>query len=150
MLDHFYKVAAMDNGLKQTLADNLKRLLATRPGLPRLALAQQMGVADGTLGRIKYGNGNPNIETLVSIARYFRVEPWQLLTENLDPSAPPHLSSSSLNKHTNANKNAGDMKLQELIELFSLLGEPERTYLLNQARVYVEVSRRQSDDTKSA
>lgn len=62
----------------QTLTQHLQRLLESQE-LPRLELAQRMGVSDGTLGRIKYGTANPTIDVVDRIARYFRVEPWQLL-----------------------------------------------------------------------
>lgn len=62
----------------QSLADNLNRLLASQD-MARIELAKRMGVADGTLGRIKYGKGNPTIDVVDKIARYFRVNPWELL-----------------------------------------------------------------------
>ncbi|MBI0327676.1 helix-turn-helix transcriptional regulator [Burkholderia plantarii] len=68
---------------KKILSDNLTLLLARRPGISRLELSRQMQVADGTLGRIKYGTGNPTIEVVDQIARFFKVEPWRLLTPNL-------------------------------------------------------------------
>jgi hypothetical protein len=49
---------------KKTLAENLKLLLDRRADVSRLDLSRQMQVADGTLGRIKYGTGNPTIEVL--------------------------------------------------------------------------------------
>lgn len=69
---------------KKTLTDNVRTLIdkATQDRA-RLDLAKQMGVADGTLGRIKYGNGNPNVETLEQIARFFRIEAYQLLTPGM-------------------------------------------------------------------
>ncbi|WP_157378416.1 helix-turn-helix domain-containing protein [Burkholderia ubonensis] len=68
---------------KKILADNLTQLLAGRPDVSRLNLSKQIHVADGTLGRIKYGTGNPTIEILESIARFFKIEPWQLLVPDL-------------------------------------------------------------------
>ncbi|WP_244116539.1 helix-turn-helix transcriptional regulator [Burkholderia gladioli] len=69
--------------MKKTLADNLAELLATRPDVSRLNLSKAMGVADGTLGRIKYGDGNPTAEVIEKIATFFKIEPWQLLYPNL-------------------------------------------------------------------
>lgn len=62
----------------QALSAHLNRLLAGQD-IARLELAKRMGVADGTLGRIKYGKGNPTIDVVDKIARYFRVHPWELL-----------------------------------------------------------------------
>ncbi len=68
---------------KKILAANLSALLDSRPDISRLNLSKQIKVADGTLGRIKYGTGNPTIEVLEQIASFFRVEAWQLLTPDL-------------------------------------------------------------------
>lgn len=68
---------------KKTLASNLTELLGRGPDVARLDLSKQMGVADGTLGRIKYGTGNPTLDVLNQIARYFRIECWELLSPNL-------------------------------------------------------------------
>lgn len=78
----------LDN--RKILADNLTRLLATRDE-SRLSLSKKMGVADGSLGRIKYGTGNPTLEALESIARFFRLEVWHLFIPDLDPKNPPPL-----------------------------------------------------------
>ncbi|PVX77195.1 hypothetical protein [Paraburkholderia unamae] len=69
--------------MKKVLSDNLTTLLESRPDISRLNLSKQIKVADGSLGRIKYGTGNPTIETLEDIARFFKVEAWQLLAPNL-------------------------------------------------------------------
>ncbi|MCL4626077.1 hypothetical protein L0Z32_06560 [Burkholderia multivorans] len=71
---------------KQTLQDNLKALLATRPDTSRLNLSREMKVADGTLGLIQYGKGNPTLEVLETIARFFELETWQLLSPDLGQS----------------------------------------------------------------
>lgn len=68
---------------KKTLAENLKHLLDRRPDVSRLDLSRQMKVADGTLGRIKYGNGNPTVQVLDQIAHFFKVETWRLLVPSL-------------------------------------------------------------------
>lgn len=65
--------------LKQTLAENLSDLLKRYPDVSRLDLSRRIQVADGTLGRIKYGTGNPQLENLWQIAEFFKIQPWQLL-----------------------------------------------------------------------
>ncbi|HEY0201128.1 MAG TPA: helix-turn-helix transcriptional regulator [Burkholderiaceae bacterium] len=62
----------------QVLSDHLNRLLSGSE-VARIELAKRMGVADGTLGRIKYGKGNPTIDVVDKIARFYRVQPWELL-----------------------------------------------------------------------
>lgn len=64
---------------RQILLENLKALLATRPEISRLDLSREMKVGDGTLGSIQYGKGNPTLEILETIARFFELETWQLL-----------------------------------------------------------------------
>lgn len=54
--------------------------------MSRLDLAKIMGVADGTLGRIKYGTGNPTVEVLDQIASFFRIPTWKLLQPDLGES----------------------------------------------------------------
>ena len=67
------------NNSKPVLARHLTELLASRPEKSRLDHSKVMGVADGTLGRIKYGTGNPTLESLDQIANYFRVRTWELI-----------------------------------------------------------------------
>lgn len=80
------------NNSKPILAAHLSTLLASRPEKSRLDHSKVMGVADGTLGRIKYGTGNPTLESLDQIANYFRVRTWELLTPpeqaKIAPSQP--------------------------------------------------------------
>jgi hypothetical protein len=71
---------------KQIIQDNLKTLLATRPETSRLNLSKEMKVGDGTLGSIQYGKGNPTLEVLETIARFFKLETWQLLCPDLGRS----------------------------------------------------------------
>jgi len=61
------------------LSRKLATLLEQRSELSRLDHSKVMGVSDGTLGRIKYGTGNPTLDVVDAIARYFRVPTWRLL-----------------------------------------------------------------------
>ncbi|ABM40224.1 putative phage repressor (plasmid) [Polaromonas naphthalenivorans CJ2] len=61
-----------------------------------MELSRRMDVADGTLGRIKYASGNPQLANLVQIACFFKLRPWQLLVKDgyklprdFDPSKQP-------------------------------------------------------------
>lgn len=82
--------------IKQTLAENLTALLQRYPDVSRMELSRRMEVADGTLGRIKYATGNPQLDNLVQIAGFFKVRPWQLLVKDgyklprdFDPAKQP-------------------------------------------------------------
>lgn len=43
-----------------------------------------MGVADGTLGRIKYGKANPTLDVVDQIANYYRIPAWRLIQPESD------------------------------------------------------------------
>jgi len=89
----------LKNSSKDALSANLTALLDTRSDVSRLNLSKMMGVADGTLGRIKYGTGNPTIEVLDQIASFFRVPSWTLLRPTEDPAEEsPSLSFDLLSK----------------------------------------------------
>lgn len=68
-------------GVARILAQNLNVLLDALPktGGGRPELASRMGIGDKTLGFLKAGTGNPTLENIVKVARFFRKEPWQLL-----------------------------------------------------------------------
>jgi len=130
--------------IKKVLSKNVSKLLDSRPDISRLALSKQMHVADGTLGRIKYGNGNPNIETLEAIAKFFRVEPWQLLVEEFDLKSPPTILSA---KHLPDGLTPEE---KALIKTVRSLREPERSYLFRQAQTYMEAMNTESDDASKS
>lgn len=79
----------------KALADNLDDLISAMPRkVPRPELASRIGIGDKTLGFLKAGNGNPTLENISKVARYFKIEPWQLLkpksselTEGIDSLA---------------------------------------------------------------
>jgi len=125
--------------VKQILAESVTKLLDTRQDISRLNLSRLMGVADGTLGRIKYGSGNPNVETVEQIARFFKYDAWQLLVPGFDPIAPPALGSPANDRREQlpAAPAGGTTEEEELLSIFRRLKEPERTYLLLNARGYI-------------
>lgn len=130
--------------VKEILARSVNQLLESRHDVSRLTLSRQMQVADGTLGRIKYGNGNPNVDTVQAIARFFRLQPWQLMVEDFNLASPPQLLSPN---HTPEGLTDTE---RELVRVLRSLGEPERSYLLKQARSYMEsVGGHQDIDNKS-
>lgn len=62
------------------LADNTVRLtdsIKDRPARPELAA--KMGLGDKTLGFIRSGTGNPTLDSIAKLAKYFRLQPWELL-----------------------------------------------------------------------
>lgn len=82
---------------KKILAENITALLKRYPDTSRLNLSKRMGVADGSIGRMKYGTGNPTLDVLEGVARFFNVEVWQLFVSNgvsIKTNTPPEISDS--------------------------------------------------------
>lgn len=81
--------------ISEIVAENVARLISydRRTGeskIPQSFLTKK-GVAQATIGRILRAEVSPRCETVAIIARYFDLQPWQLLVEGLDPAAPPLL-----------------------------------------------------------
>lgn len=73
------------------LAKNWRRLKAARGGGGMRAWGQRVGIGEATLTRIQEGSPGTQLDSLVSLAAAFDLEPWQLLVPDLDPDAPPRL-----------------------------------------------------------
>lgn len=81
------------------ISDNLKLLMARSPDLSQPELASRMGIGSKTLWNIKEGEGNTTLDKVDKIARYYRIEPWQLLIPNgpsLDRTALSTATSSTI------------------------------------------------------
>ena len=55
-------------------------------------LALKAGVGEGTIQRVRTATAACGVDTLQAIADVFRLEPWQMLIEGLEPNNPPVLS----------------------------------------------------------
>lgn len=67
------------------MADNLASLLRRHSQISRLDLSREIGVGDGTLGRILYArDGNPRLASVCRIADFFGIAPWELLLPERD------------------------------------------------------------------
>lgn len=74
----------------QILADNLRKLMKASKDLTSQAdVGAKAGVNQRTVGRILNQEHFPTLDILEAIAGVFKLEPWQLLVPNLDPSNPP-------------------------------------------------------------
>lgn len=71
---------AIFDSWKQRTADQSKS---------RIAFANEIGLGDGTLGRIQYGAGNTTLEVLIKLGEYAKVEPWQLLAPEMGAHLAP-------------------------------------------------------------
>ena len=90
-------------GARAILSENLRRLMAhakeTQPHLSairKVAAASNGRLTNGTVGRIAAGSHTTDIDTLADLAEVFGLQPWQLLVENLNPKALPHLADAAL------------------------------------------------------
>jgi hypothetical protein len=85
--------------LRAVLADNLKALMAVRPGLDtlkKIVAASDGRLSNGKLDRVRRAASDTDIGTLDELAQVFGVEPWHLLVENLDPLSLPNIDDDSL------------------------------------------------------
>lgn len=86
---------------KEILAKNLIRLM-DREGAKKISTYQVAGHRKGekatgplsarTVGRIRRAEGNATLDHIDAIAKFFLLEPWQLLVPNFRTEDPPHLS----------------------------------------------------------
>lgn len=81
-------------GIREILASNLKALMAkskhSQGDLFRLS-----NVAQSTIGRVINMQVDATVATIEAIAEVYKLQPWQLLVPNLDPSNPPMLREIS-------------------------------------------------------
>lgn len=88
----------MNETARSILAENLKALMAARPGLGTFTeIVAAGGPSNGTLDRIRRQESGCSVDQLDLLARVFGLEPWQLLVPNLDPRAksPPRSAKPS-------------------------------------------------------
>lgn len=72
------------------LWSNVQRLMLHKYGKENLTrLARESGCGPGTASRIKEQKTSIGLEVLSKIGAVFDLEPWQLITPNLDPTNPP-------------------------------------------------------------
>lgn len=79
----------------KALRENLGKVLASRkksePEFAKLAKIDQK-----TLWRVLRGPNEPTLETVSKLAKACGLEPWQLLTPDLEPNNPPMLAAQSV------------------------------------------------------
>lgn len=88
---------------REILSKNLRSLIEdardSRPHLGAIRkVAEHSGgkLTNGTVGRIAAGTHTTDIDTLADLAEVFGLQPWQMLVENLNPKALPHLADAAL------------------------------------------------------
>jgi hypothetical protein len=52
-------------------------------------LSQASGVSEGAIQRARRADVSANLETIEGLAAVFKVEPWMMLIEDLDPANLP-------------------------------------------------------------
>ena len=81
---------------KTALWEAVTKLMEKHYGKENLnRLARDTHIGNGTASRMKERETSVGLDTLEKIAKFFGVEPWQLLVQGFDPASPPALSTGS-------------------------------------------------------
>ena len=81
---------------RAVLWENVSALMRQRYGKEHLTkFAKDIGAGPGTATRIKNQETSIGLDVIDRIAVEFKLEPWQLLVPNLDPTNPPVLAPLS-------------------------------------------------------
>jgi hypothetical protein len=73
----------------QILADNILNLMAFHGIQSNAALAKAAKIDPSTVGRMINKKHASQIDRVQAVARVFDLDAWQLMIPNLDPSNPP-------------------------------------------------------------
>jgi len=104
--------------VKDILAANLKKLMDSDARLRTCdAVGQRSGVSRSTINRVTRGSGGVSVDHAEEIAQAFKLELWQLLSPNLDPQAPPVLST-------------GDQNVMRLARIIASLDESQQAQVI--------------------
>lgn len=94
-----YGIASISS--RETLAANLRALMAANPALgtttavEKATEANGMKVGKSTVDRLCKGKTPVNLDYIEVLALVFHLDPWQLMVPGLDPKSPPTLRSVS-------------------------------------------------------
>lgn len=89
---------------EQIIAANVETLISEMSSdSANPIIAKRMGLGDKTLWNVRKARPNPQMKTLQSVCRFFRIEPWRLLA--------PDLGRAALQKA------APDVDIEELLTL---------------------------------
>lgn len=89
------KPVNLPNDSRGVLARNVEALMNSREDRnSQPKVAERAGMAQSTVGRILRAEVWATLENIDGLAKAFRVQPWQLLTPNLDPQSMPQLLTS--------------------------------------------------------
>ena len=88
---YFRHDAPMTFDIKQTLAENLVRLMHHDDAHPitQAELARRSKVDQRYIGRLQNAEFNASVKVLEKLATAFDLQPWQILVPGLDPGNPP-------------------------------------------------------------
>lgn len=89
--DYDFQMTKTKN-LRHILADNLKALKANHQlSQTKIAKLTKGAMDQTTVGRIERADIATTVDMINALALAFELEPWQLLTPELDPKNPPIL-----------------------------------------------------------
>lgn len=108
---------------KRALAERISRLVKGHR-LPRQQIAKLCGVADGSIGNMMYGKGNPTLDNITKIAHFFKVPVSDLLAVEPPRSATAQQPLALY---------AADARINRLISAFHQLATADQEELLSAA-----------------
>lgn len=86
----------MEKDIKKVVAENVRALLGKTNGERGATAALiKLGIPNGDATRVLQGETSIGLDKLAQIAGKLRVQPWQLMTPDLDPMRLPSLEQSS-------------------------------------------------------
>ncbi len=69
--------------LRQALADNIRRLMADKPGMDtQMAVATRAQIAQSHLSKVLWCEATATLHLIPAISRAFGVQPWELLARD--------------------------------------------------------------------
>ena len=115
-----YRAAMGEPNTKKQLCENVSRLMEHRYGGENLTrLANEAKFGPGSATRLKEQKTSVGVDLVDKLAKYFGLEPWQLLVPGLDPKAKPRLGNQPAEFSPEA---AG---VAEIVELLPSVEEKE-------------------------
>lgn len=82
--------------LRQTLADNLKRLMERHRFTSLKEVTARGGVSNGALDRMRRGAAGASVDVVERVAETFNVEPWRLLAPDCGDGIQPDYDDDTL------------------------------------------------------
>jgi transcriptional regulator with XRE-family HTH domain len=127
---------------KKTLALTVLALMQKHFGGKNLTkLAREAVGSPGNATRLLDGKTSVSVDMLDRIARRFKLEPWQLLVPDFDPSAPPKLAQPTSPSFFRSRYSPVGLELLDLFERVQDEDLKERLYARFQSEINAALQR---------